>query len=263
MDFVKKIPPSWIVVAVLIVIVFVLMFRQSRSGYTPTAGAPITLMDLQEYLVFSPALKQNYVNKLMAYQPRLSNAVSSNSFTTYKMLLDEVMTQAVIGSPMPPVVTQAVIGSPMPSGVTQSKCPRGQYSPTGNQPGCMPCPMNTYCPMEGMTTPLMCPTGMTSPIGSTEMFMCTRMPKCPSGQYSTTGNQPGCMPCPMNTYCPTEGTTTPIRCSQPLFNQYVTAVCTRTSNTQLGPKTVCPAPKQVSGYIQGSFNILGTPGTCI
>ena len=202
MDFVKKIPPSWIVVAVLIVIVFVLMFRQSRSGYTPTAGAPITLMDLQEYLVFSPAQKQNYVNKLMAYQPRLASAVSANSFTTYKMLLDEVMTNSMVP------------GTPA-----------------------------TGTPATG-TPPLM-------------------NSRCSAGQYSTTGNQPGCMPCPMDTYCPTEGMTTPIRCSQPFVDQYVKTVCTRTSNTQVGQKTVCTAPKRVSGYIPGSPNILGNPGTCI
>ena len=161
MDALKKIQPAWFAVAVLVVIILVLLFGQRRSGFTPTAGAPITMMDLQEFSAFSPSQKRNYADKLMAYQPRLSNAVSTNSITTYKMLLDEVMTQAVIGSPMPPVVTQ-------------SKCPRGQYSPTGNQPGCMPCPMNTYCPMEGMTAPLMCPTGMTSPMSSTAMSMCMR-----------------------------------------------------------------------------------------
>jgi hypothetical protein len=157
MDVVKKIPPSWIAVAVLVVIVFVLMFRQSRSGYTPTTGAPITLMDLQEYSAFSPAQKQNYVNKLTAYQPRLSNAVSTNSFTTYKMLLDEVMINSMPG-PTPPM---------------KSKCSRGQFSQTGYQPGCMPCPKNTFCPNEGTSKPAPCPTEKSSPAGSTSNTMCT------------------------------------------------------------------------------------------
>jgi len=198
MDALKKIQPAWFAVAVLVVIVLVLLFGQRRSGFTPTAGAPITMMDLQEFSAFSPIQKRNYADKLIAYQPRLSNAVSTNSITTYKMLLDEVMTQAVIGGTMSPL--------------TQSKCPRGQYSTTGNQPGCLPCPMNTFCPMEGMMAPTMCPPGMTSPMSSIDQSMCTRMPKCPRGQYSTTGNQPACMPCPMNTYCPMEGMTAPTMC---------------------------------------------------
>jgi hypothetical protein len=172
MDVVKKISPPWIVIGVLVVIVLVLLFRQRRSGFTPTAGAPITLMDLQEYSAFSPAQKTNYVNKLMAYQSRLSNAVSTNSLMTYKTLLDEVMTQGTMVGPMP---------------LPRAKCPRGQFSPTGYQPGCMPCPMNTYCPDEGMTFPLA---------------------KCMPGQFSPTGYQPGCMPCQLNTYCPNQGTTT-------------------------------------------------------
>jgi len=212
MDFVKKIPPSWIAVAVLIVIVivFVLMFRQSRSGYTPTAGSPITLMDLQEYSVFSPAQKQNYVNKLMAYQPRLASAVSTNSFMTYKMLLDEVMTDSMVP------------GTP-PTGTPQPDIPPPRPPPTG-------------------TPPLM-------------------NPRCSAGRYSPTGYEP-CMPCSNDTYCPTEGMTMPIRCSQPPFNQYVKTRCTRISNTEFAPKTVCPATMKLSGYIPGSPDILGNPGTC-
>ena len=213
MDALKKIQPAWFAVAVLVVIVLVLLFGQRRSGFTPTAGAPITMMDLQEFIVFSPSQKRNYVDKLMAYQPRLSNAASTNSITTYKTILDEVMTQAVIGGTMPPPNPMVPMPPPNPMvPMPPTKCPRGQYSQTGNQPGCMPCPMNTYCPMEGMMAPTMCPAGMTSPMSSIDLSMCTRMPKCPRGQYSPTGNQPGCMPCPMNTYCPMEGMTAPTMC---------------------------------------------------
>jgi hypothetical protein len=197
MDFVKKIPPSWIAVAVLVVIVFVLMFRKSRSGYTPTAGAPITLMDLQEYSAFSPTLKQNYVNKLMAYQPRLANAVSTNSFMTYKMLLDEVMTSSMVPGPPPPGPpppgptqprppppgppppgppppgpSQPDIPPPGPTPRMNPKCSLGQYSSTGYQPGCSPCPMNTYCPIEGTSIPTPCPFGKRSPAGSTSNTAC-------------------------------------------------------------------------------------------
>jgi hypothetical protein len=174
MDALKKIPLPWIVIGVLVVIVLVLLFQQRRSGFTPTAGAPITMMDLQEFSVFSPSQKQNYVDKLMAYQPKLSNAVSSNSITTYKMLLDEVMTQAVIGDPMiPPPNPMVPPPNPMVP-MPPTKCPRGQFSPTGKQPGCMPCPLNTYCSMEGMTAPTRCPTGTRSPMGSSSASMCRR-----------------------------------------------------------------------------------------
>jgi hypothetical protein len=230
MEFVKKIPPSWIVVAVLIVIVFVLMFRQIRSGYTPTAGAPITLMDLQEYSVFSPAQKQNYMDKLMAYQPRLASAVSTNSFMTYKTLLDEVMTNSMVPGPPPPGPPQP--GPPPPRPPQPDIPPPGPPQPGPPQPG----------PPQPDIPPRM-------------------NPKCPRGRYSPTGYEP-CMPCPNDTYCPTEGMTTPIRCSQPSSTQYVKTRCTRISNTELAPKTVCPATMKLSGYIPGSPDILGNPGTC-
>ena len=242
MDFVKKIPPSWIVVAVLIVIVFVLMFRQSRSGYTPTAGAPITLMDLQEYSVFSPAQKQNYMDKLMAYQSRLANAVSTNSFMTYKMLLDEVMTESMVPGTPPP-------GTP-PTGTPPTGTPPTGTPPTGTPQPDIPPPRP---PPTG--TP---PTG-TPPTGTPPLMN----PRCSAGRYSPTGYEP-CMPCPNDTYCPTEGMKNPIQCSepQPPFNQYVKTRCTRISNTELAPKTVCPATMKLSGYIPGSRDILGNPGTC-
>lgn len=155
MDFVKKISPPWFAVAFLVVIVLVLLFRQRRSGFTPTAGAPITLMDLQEYSAFSPVQKTNYVNKLMAYQTRLLNAVSTKSTMNYQTLLGEVMTQTIIeGSGMQP------------------KCGPGMFSPNGYQPGCMPCPLNTFCPNQGTTTPMPCPPGKRSPAGSIAMTAC-------------------------------------------------------------------------------------------
>jgi hypothetical protein len=202
MDFVKKIPPPWFIVAVLVVIVLVLLFRQRRSGFTPPTGNVITLMDLQEYSLFSPMQKTNYVNKLMAYQPMLSNAASTNSMVRYKTLLDEVMAQGTMVVPMP---------------IPQTKCPRGQFSTTGYQPGCTACPANTYCPNEGMLAPMNCPPGTSSNVGSIAMTACIQTPstgtrtKCDPGKYSTTGYQP-CMDCPMNTFCPNQGTTIPTPC---------------------------------------------------
>lgn len=160
MDVIKKIQPAWFAVAVLVVVVIVLMFRQSRSGYTPNAGAPITLMDLQEYSAFSPAQKANYANKLMTYQPRLMNAALTKSTITYQNLLNEVMNQTVNDGTMPAAF------------VPQVKCMPGQFSPSAYQPQCIPCPPNTFCPNQGTTTPTPCPPGKRSPAGSILMTAC-------------------------------------------------------------------------------------------
>ena len=106
MDALKKLPLPWIAIALL---VLVLIFMVRRSGYTPPTGAVITMMDLQEFSAFSPEQKAKYVNNLESYQPRLSNAASTNSIATYQMLLNEVMTNAIPimpTMPMPQMPTQ-------------------------------------------------------------------------------------------------------------------------------------------------------------
>ena len=155
MDALKNIPLPWIALGLLSIIVIIMLFRQRRSGYTPPTGNVITMMDLQEFSAFTAQQKANYVNKLKDYQNKLSNAVSTNSITTYKMLLDEVMTQSLMPS----------------TGVP--KCPPGMFSLTGSPP-CAPCPLNTYCPNQGTTTQMQtqCPTGKTSPLGSIAVTMC-------------------------------------------------------------------------------------------
>jgi len=162
MDALKKLPLPWIIVSVLVLVVIVMMFQQRRSGYTPTSGAVITMMDLEEFSAFSPEQKAHYVNNLAAYQPRLS--LSTDSITNYKMILDEVMTNSM------PMSTPTPTPTPTPS----SKCPPGQFSPTGSQPGCMPCPENTYCPLPGTITPTNCPYGFTSPNGSIMATSCVQ-----------------------------------------------------------------------------------------
>ena len=203
MDALKKLPIPWIAIALLVLVVIVMMFRQRRSGYTPATGKVITMMDLEEFSAFSPVQKANYVNNLMAHMSMLSNAASTNSIMDYKMHLDKVMTESMVPSMEQP--------APAP----MQKCPPGMMSPTGVQPGCISCPENTMCPNEGMTNPIPCPPGTTSTVGS---IMCTQLvvvkPKCPPGTYSPTGIEPGCMSCPANTYCPMKGTTTPMKCPQ-------------------------------------------------
>ena len=105
MDFVKKIPPVWVAVAVLAVIILVMLFRQRRSGYTPAAGTPITMMDLQEFSFLRPDQQAQYRDTLgtQTYQDRLRNASLTNSVNTYQMILNEVITNAMMSpSQMPP-----------------------------------------------------------------------------------------------------------------------------------------------------------------
>jgi hypothetical protein len=158
MDFVKKIPPAWIAVALLIVVVIVLLFSQRRSGYTPTAGAPITLMDLQEFSGFTAEQKSMYTKTLMDSSNDLSQAVASKSMDALQAVITNIMRQALGSSPILAAPT-----APTAPGVTQ--CLAGTYSSTGSQP-CTPCPANTYCPAVGMKTPLTCPPNYMSNPGS-------------------------------------------------------------------------------------------------
>jgi len=116
MDFVKKIPPAWFAVTVLVVIVLVLLFRQRRSGYTPTTGAPISLMDLQEFSVFTPEQKTKYMQMMAESSTQLSQAAASGSFDAFQATLSNIMRQ-VIQMPAPTVMVpppQMAIPTPPP-----------------------------------------------------------------------------------------------------------------------------------------------------
>jgi hypothetical protein len=185
----KKYAP-WMGVALLVIIVLILLQR-FRSKYTPPTGNVITMMDLQEFSAFSQEQKSNYVSKLEASQDKLRLAASTNSFTNYRIILDEIMNSIV----MPP----------------EQMCQPGTYSTTG-RPLCMPCPSNTYCPSAGMTVPTPCPAETTSVAGATScMQMDQTQTMCQPGTYSTNGRNP-CIPCPVDTYCPTAGTISPTPC---------------------------------------------------
>jgi hypothetical protein len=116
MDALKKLPLPWIAIALL---VLVLIFMVRRSGYTPTTGAVITMMDLHEFSAFSPEQKAKYVNNLESYQSRLSTAASTNSIMEYKMIIDQALTESMPPPPMtqtppPPPMTQTPPPPPMP-----------------------------------------------------------------------------------------------------------------------------------------------------
>jgi hypothetical protein len=175
----------WSVVLLLIIVVVV--FSQRRSGYTPTAGTPISLMDLQEFSVFTTEQKKMYSNLLTTPEvlSQLTQAAQSKSVETLQTAIRGLMTMALNGGGLPP----PDVSRPAPPPVTpQVQCAPGSYSPTGNSP-CMPCPVGTYCPIRGMITPTMCPpntycstigtitptrcpTPKTSPVGSSSSSMC-------------------------------------------------------------------------------------------
>jgi hypothetical protein len=100
MEFAKKISPIWFATAVLVVIVIVMMFQQRRSGYTPAAGAPISLMDLQEFSVFTPEQKTKYMQMITEYQQQ-NQTSSSKSFDEFITTISNIMRQ-VIQMPAPP-----------------------------------------------------------------------------------------------------------------------------------------------------------------
>ena len=184
MDALKKIPLPWIVVGLLSLILIIMLFQQRRSGYTPSVGAPMTMMDLQEFSAFTPDQKAKY-NRLLsdAIINELPAAATNNSFPNYQMALNNVMKMALTMTPPPPNGQQPpppngqqpppqTVPAPPPAPV--APCPTGQYSSNGNMP-CKPCPTNTYCPVEGMIYPMSCPTNTRSLEGSKNATDCKPM----------------------------------------------------------------------------------------
>lgn len=108
MDVIKKIQPAWFAVAVLVVIVLALLFQQRRSGYTPTAGAPISLMDLQEFSSFTPEQKTMYIQMITESSQELSQAAASKSFDAFISIISNIMRQVmqptqVVAAPQMPM----------------------------------------------------------------------------------------------------------------------------------------------------------------
>ena len=130
MDFVKKIPPAWIAVAVLVVIVLVLLFRQSRSGYTPTAGAPISLMDLQEFSVFTPEQKTKYMQMMAESSTQLSQAAAFGSFDAFQSAISNILRQSIQISTPTVVVPPPQMAVPTPPPQMAVPTPPPQMPPT-------------------------------------------------------------------------------------------------------------------------------------
>jgi hypothetical protein len=178
MDFVKKIPPAWFAVGILVIVVIVMLFSQRRSGYTPTAGAPITLMDLQEFSGFTPEQKMMYSNLITTSDViiQLKQAAESKAVDNIQSVIANVMRKALMGGSVPPMVPPPppppTVPPPLPP---QVMCRPGTYSSTGSQP-CIACPMNTFCPDSGMKAPRDCPPGQYSMVAAT---LCTLRPPPP------------------------------------------------------------------------------------
>ena len=136
MDFVKKIPPAWIAVAVLVVVVIVLLFSQRRSGYTPSAGAPITLMDLQEFSGFTPDQKMMYSNLLTTSDViiQLKQAAESKAVENIQSVLANVMRKTLMGGPVQP----PMVPPPPPPTMIPTPPPPPTMIPTPPPPPTMP-----------------------------------------------------------------------------------------------------------------------------
>ena len=130
MDALKKIPLPWIVVGLLSLIVIIMVFQQRRSGYTPSTGSPISLMDLQEFSVFTRDQKTQYMLKLASSANELSQAATSKSIDKFQNVLRNIITQ-VMNIP-------ASGPAPAPAPAPAALSPPGKSSTTGNMP-CLDC----------------------------------------------------------------------------------------------------------------------------
>jgi hypothetical protein len=84
--------------------------------------------------------------------------------------------------------------------------------------------------------------------------------KCLSGTYLSP-DFTSCIPCPSGTYSLSSSKSC-TDCSQPSGTQYVTAICTPSTDTQIATKQICQANQFLLGFSSGSSTSLGSSGTC-
>ena len=125
MDVIKKIQPAWFAVAVLVVIVLVLLFQQRRSGYTPTAGAPINMMDLQEFSSFTQEQKTKYGQMITESSQELSQAAASKSFDAFISIISNIMRQVM----QPTTIVAATQTPPTPQMPPPPQMPNAMAPP--------------------------------------------------------------------------------------------------------------------------------------
>jgi len=106
----------WSVVLILIIIVAV-AFSQHRSGFTPSTGSPISLVDLQEYAALSEKQKIDYRTELVNKTNTLTAILMNNDVTPdvkqrmYAEELSATMRSVLTSQAVPPPTAQQ---PPMP-----------------------------------------------------------------------------------------------------------------------------------------------------
>ena len=119
---------------------------------------------------------------------------------------------------------------------TITQCPIGSYCPTLGLTTPTTCPVGSYCPSVGLTTPKKCDIGSYNSITgkklSTDCLICPTGSYCPTlgtdkptkcdiGSYnSITGKKllTDCQICPTGSYCPTLGLSVPTKCPIGSYN---------------------------------------------
>jgi len=127
----------WAIVLLLIIVVVV--FSQRRSGFTPSVGSPISLMDLQEYSVLTEKQKMDYRTELSNKMSTLTSIMTNDTTPDVKqrMYSDELGT--IMKAAM---VTQPPVQTMTPQQPPESQPPASQppVPPASQQPMMPPAP---------------------------------------------------------------------------------------------------------------------------
>lgn len=110
--------------AVLLILVLVVVISQRRSGFTPSTGAPISLMDLQEYSYLNEDKKKKYIKALLDAKSELISV--ANDQIKYTNKLNDIMKTVFT---VPPTETQPPTAArspqaPPPTGSMQRQQPQ-------------------------------------------------------------------------------------------------------------------------------------------
>ena len=95
--------------AVVLILIIVVVFAQRRSSFTPSTGAPISLMDLQEYSSLSEKQKMDYKTELSRKLSELGSLSTAGDFTNYTTQLNNIMSSVFT---MQPVITTVAPQAP-------------------------------------------------------------------------------------------------------------------------------------------------------
>jgi hypothetical protein len=126
---------------VLLLIIVVVLFGQRRSGFTPSVGSPISLMDLQEYSVLTEKQKMDYRTELSNKMSTLTSIMTNDTTPDVKqrMYSDELGT----------IMKAAMVTQPPVQTMTPQQPPASQppVPPASQQPMMPPTPPAPQPPM--------------------------------------------------------------------------------------------------------------------